>query len=72
MNWFFLSAFADLLRTKTDTSLSKVTDAYWKKSKFNEVYMKDKSKTEKLYAKFVRTKSYKEFLSSGSLSICFN
>lgn len=75
MNWFFLSAFVDLLRNKEEPSnatAAKVTEISWKNTKFNELYVKDKSKTEKLYGKFVQTRAYKKFLNSSSLSTCFN
>lgn len=71
MNWFFLSAFADFLSGK-ESSAVKAKDICWKRTKFNEQYMKDKSKTEKLYTKFMQTKAYKNFLNSPSLSTCFN
>jgi len=71
MNWFFLSAFTETLRAKEGAKI-KPSDICWKKTKFNELYMKDKSKTEKLYTKFLQTGAYKNFLSSPSLSNCFN
>jgi len=73
MNWFFLSTFAERLRVKEERAIqSKPIDICWKETKFNELYMKDKSKTEKLYTKFTQTRAYNNFLSSSSLSNCFN
>lgn len=71
MNWFFLSAFAERLRCKEDAQV-KMGETKWKNAKFNEMYVRDKSRTEKLYSKFVQTKAFKNFLNSSSLSNCFN
>jgi hypothetical protein len=71
MNWFFLSAVTGILGNKEGMQI-KVSDICCKKTKFNEQYMRDKSKTEKLYGKFLQTRAYKNFLSSPSLSNCFN
>ena len=71
MTWFFLSAFAEVLRNKSSADI-KVQDICGKDSKFNEQYIKDKGKTEKLYTIFVQTSTYKNFLSSSSLSKLFN
>lgn len=70
MNWYFLSAFANKLGAREDKS--EVNEIVWKNTKFNEMYMRDRGKTEKLYKKFTKTKLYKSFLSSNSLSSCFN
>ncbi len=75
MTWFFLSAFAGVLKPGADETAAaaglKAAEIVMN-SKFNDMYVKDKSKTEKLYAKFMQTRTYKNFLSSGSLSKLFN
>jgi hypothetical protein len=71
MTWFFLSAFSDMLQ-KGSHAVPDMQEICDEDNKFNEMYVKDKKKTEKLYSRFIQTNTYKNFLSSGSLSKLFN
>ena len=71
MTWFFLSAFADALRNVGKSAVT-VQEICEKDDKFNYMYIKDKKTTEKLYTKFMQTKTYRNFLSSSSFSNLFN
>ena len=71
MTWFFLSVFNEDLQKSSEPE-SKSSGLSVKESKFNELYINDGKKTEKLYARFMQTKSYKSFINSTSLSTLFN
>ena len=71
MTWFFLSVFNEQLRNPAELPPSK-PDISVKESRFNEMYLKDGKKTEKLYAKFMSTNTYKHFMNSPSFSTLFN
>ncbi len=71
MTWFFLSAFADVLREKK-AGPTNVQDICGKGTRFDDLYVNDAKKSEGLYARFIQTKAYRNFLRSASLSKLFN
>ena len=69
MTWFFLSVFNEQFRVSRDPSKPDISV---KESRFNEMYVKDAKKAEKLYARFMNTNTYHNFMNSSSFSTLFN
>lgn len=69
MIWFFLSTFSQMMKQKTG-QIYKICAS---ESKFCEMYLENNgSKAIKLYEKFIKTKTYQNFISTGSFCQLFN
>jgi len=68
LTYFFLSIFKDDIIQKILNLEEALKSILKKDTKFNSLYVKNKKKTQSLYMKFVKTKTFKNFLESGLTS----